>query len=89
MKMSEPKSDEPTDVELSNATPAEIRKRMWLIGAMLGLMLCAALVVILKAIVKRDVSLVVVPLPMFLIAIPMWITLVRLRRRLSGAGPQV
>jgi hypothetical protein len=76
-------SDDAAATEMAGATPAEIRKRMILISVLLGLMAASALILIVKAIVKRDFSLIAVVLPMFVIAIPMMGALVRLRRRIS------
>ena len=43
---------------------------MMLINVMLGMMFGVALLLIVKAIVKRDLSIIVPVLPMFVVAIP-------------------
>lgn len=84
-----PSADASATTEMPGATQPEIRKRIVLISVLLGLMAVSSLLVIVKAVVKRDFSQVAVVLPIGLVAIPMLSTLGRLRRRVTGHVPKL
>jgi hypothetical protein len=68
---------------MANDTPSNILKRIIFISSVLGMMFGLGLVLILRAIFKPDLSLLVVVLPMFIIAIPMVVTLMRLGKTID------
>ena len=72
------------DVDRADVTPADIRKSIRVISVMLGLMLAAALVLIVKAFVKGDVNLVAVLLPTGFMSVLLIANLVRLRKKLAA-----
>lgn len=72
---------------MTDETQAGIRKRLLLLSVMLGMMFGVTVLLIVKAIVKGNPSLIAVALPMFVIAIPMASTLVRLRKTVNRQPP--
>jgi hypothetical protein len=65
---------------MANETSSNIVKRIIFMGFVLGMMVALGMVLILMAINRKEVSLIAVVLPLFVIAIPMTRSLNRLRQ---------